>query len=437
MEELGEWQRTHYSKDISTEFDGKEVIIMGWVRAIRTQGKITFIKLADREGFSQIILKEGEVKPAVLNKFEKISRESVIAVKGTVKSNKEAPNGWEIIPIEVKILNLSEVPLPLEVETKKTPAELTTRLDARFLDLRKPEIAAIFRITNTIKNAFFEFFRKEGFIDVNTPVIVAAATEGGAELFSLKYFDKEAFLAQSPQLYKQIMMGTGFDKVTIVTPVFRAEPHDTYRHLNELIQLDIEVSFVRSEEDILEYFDKFLPFAIEKVREFNKKDLEILNTRIFDVKSPIKRLTYEEALEIVKKMGVKLRFGEDLTPEAEKKLCEKFNPVIVKKWPFKVRSFYCMREGKEYCKGFDLLYNGIEIASGAQREHRYKNLVENLKEKKLDPKKFNFYLDAFKFGMPPHAGWSIGLERFVMTLLNLPNIKEARLFPRTRERLHP
>jgi aspartyl-tRNA synthetase len=437
MEELGDWKRTHYSKEISGKFDSKEVIVMGWVRAIRTQGKITFIKLADREGFSQIILKENETKPNVLKKFEEISRESVIAVKGTVKKNKEAPNKWEIIPIEVKILNLAETPLPLEVETKKTPAELVTRLDSRFLDLRKREVAAIFKVTDTVKSAFLEFFGKQGFVDINTPVIVAAATEGGAELFPLKYFEREAFLSQSPQLYKQILMSTGFDKVVIVTPVFRAEPHDTYRHLNESMQMDIEVAFVRNEEDALEYFDKFLPYAIEKIKKKNKTDLKFLGTEIKEVKAPIKRITYEEALEVLNKKGIKIKFGEDLTPEAERKLCEEFNPVIVTKWPFIVRSFYCMKEGEKLCKGYDLLYNGIEIASGAQREHRYDNLVGNMKAKNLNPKSFEFYLNAFRYGMPPHAGWSIGLERFVMTLLNLQNIREARLFPRTRERIHP
>jgi len=436
IENLGDWQRTHYSKEITTDMDNQVVIVMGWVRELRDIGKLKFIKLADREGFIQVKAKEGEVFPNIMKKIETVGREDVIAVKGTVKANKEAPGGREIIPIEIKILNTAEKPLPLEIEIKKTPAELKTRLDARVLDLRKPEVAAIFNISDTLKRSFFDYFDNQGFIDVNTPLIVGAAAEGGATLFKIDYFGKEAYLNQSPQLYKQMLLASEFDKVNIVSHVFRAEPHETIRHINEVIQMDIEEAFVRNEEDVLKYFDGYFMHFIDNLNKLCKTEFEILKKEIPSIKTPINRITYDEALSALKKNKISLKWGEDLTPEAERKLCEIYNPIIITKWPFGIKPFYCMKDGK-YSRGFDLLFNGIEVSSGAQREHRYAELIKNMKEKGLNPNDFSFYLEAFKFGMPPHAGWSIGLERLTMALLNLKNIREATLFPRTKERLFP
>jgi len=439
MDSLGEWQRTHYSKEINPEMDSQEIIVMGWVRELRDIGKLKFIKLADREGFIQIISKEGNVKPKVIEKIEKLGREDVIAVKGTVKANKTAPRGLEIIPIEIKILNTAKKPLPLEIETKKTPASLDTRLDQRPLDLRKPEIMAIFKISDFLKKSFFDYFRKNGFIDLNTPLIVGAAAEGGATMFYVDYFGKDAFLNQSPQLYKQMVLSSGFDKVMIISHVFRAEPHDTYRHLNEIIQMDMEEAFIRDEEDVLKHFDGYLSFVHDNISKNCSDSLEALNFKIQNIEFPIKRITYDETLKELAKEGIKIKWGEDLTPEAEKTICKIFNPVIITKWPAEVKPFYCMREtdNTKITKGFDLLFNGIEISSGAQREHRYNELVKNIKGKKLNPKDFKFYLDFFKYGMPPHGGWSIGLERLTMALLKLSNIRESSLFPRTKERLVP
>ncbi len=434
-----EWQRTHYSKEVNPEMDNQEVIVMGWVRELRDMGKLKFIKLADREGFIQITVKKGDVKPELIEKVETLGREDVIAVKGTVKKNKEAPGEREIIPIDIKILNVAEKPLPLEMETKKTPALLDTRLDQRPLDLRKPEVMAIFKVSDFLKRSFFEYFHNKGFIDLNTPLIVGAAAEGGATMFKLDYFGRDAFLNQSPQLYKQMVLASGFDKVTIISHVFRAEPHDTYRHLNEIIQMDEEEAFIRDEEDVLKNFDGYLEFIFDKINEKCADSLEILKFKPQKIEFPIKRLTYDETLKELKKNGVEIAWGEDLTPEAEKVICGIFNPVIVTKWPVKVKPFYCMREpdNPKITRGFDLLFNGLEISSGSQREHRYDELIKNIKEKGLKPKDFEFYTNIFKYGMPPHGGWSIGLERLTMTLLKLANIKESSLFPRTRERLIP
>lgn len=439
MEELGDWQRTHYSSEIKPEQDSDTVIVMGWVRAIRLVGKLIFFQLADRDGFVQVTIRPKDVPENLIKKLENISRETVLAVKGTVKANKEAPHGFEIIPREARILNMAEAPLPMEVVTKKTPAELPTRLDARFIDLRKPEVATIFNIADTLKISFLNYFDSKGFININPPIIIGAASEGGAELFPVKYFDREAYLNQSPQLYKQILMAAGFDKVSIVTPVFRAEPHDTPRHLNEAIQMDIEVAFVRDEEDALKWYDEVIPHMIEQVKKKCGNALKILEFDLPVPKKPLKRITYDEALEILKKKGIKLKWGEDFTPEAEKRICQEFNPVIITKWPTALRSFYSMPEpgNPKICRAYDVLYNGIEISSGAQRIHIYKDLMEAFKRKGLSTKGFEFYLDSFRFGAPPHGGWSIGLERLTMALLKLSTIREATLFPRTKERLTP
>jgi aspartyl-tRNA synthetase len=437
-EELGDWQRTHYSAEVTAALDGKTVILFGWARAIRGGAKISFIQLADREGSVQITAKAGVVAPAVMEKIMKLNREDVIAVHGTVKASKEAPNGLEIVPLEIRTVNRAEAPLPMEVVTKKTPAELPTRLDARFLDLRKPEVAAIFDITDKLKISFLNYFDQNGFLNINPPIIVGAATEGGTELFPVKYFDREAFLNQSPQLYKQILMAAGFDKVSIATPVFRAEPHDTYRHLNEMVQMDIEVAWVRDEEDVLKWFDGYLAYALGRVKKECARSLGLLNIS-FSVPQKITRLTYDEALKVLSEMKRPLKWGEDFSPEHERLLCEKYNPVIITKWPTAVRSFYSMPDPKnpKVCRAYDLLYNGLEISSGAQRIHKLDELLAAFKRKNLDPAGFKFYTDAFRYGMPPHGGWSIGLERFAMALLKLSNIREASLFPRTRERLTP
>jgi nondiscriminating aspartyl-tRNA synthetase len=438
MDNIGDWQRTHFSKDITPEMDNREVIVMGWCREIRDIGKLKFIKLADRNGFAQIIVKGSDVPPKLLEKVATLGREDVIAVKAIVKANKQAPSGFELVPVDLRILNVAEKPLPLEMETKKTPAELNTRLNVRYMDLRKLEVQNIFKVSDFLKGKFNEYFKGQGFIDLNTPTIVGAAAEGGATLFKIDYFGQKAYLNQSPQLYKQMVLASGMDKIMIVSRVFRAEPHDTPRHINELIQMDAEEAFIRDEEDVLKHFDGYLKLVLDNIQ---KQFGDFLPKTDFknNLKIPIKRLEYTDALKELSENGVKLKWGEDLTPEAEKKLCELYNPVLITRWPSSVKPFYCMKdpEDSKLSRGFDLLLNGTEVSSGAQREHRFDELVKNIKEKGLDPKDFTFYTDAFRYGMPPHAGWSIGLERLTMTLLNLPNIKEASLFPRTKERLSP
>lgn len=421
--------RTHYS------FDANEgsVTIAGWVRAIRDIGKTKFVIVADRYGEVQVTAKKGETSDSLMKQIDALAKESVVSVSGIVKKSAQAPGGREIIPDKIIVLSKSEAILPLDLKVK---SNLDTRLDFRFLDLRRPEVRAIFRIKDVIQRSFVRYFEERGFILINTPAIAAAATEGGTNLFPISYFDREAFLVQSPQLYKQMMMASGFDKVVIVTPVFRAEEHDTSFHLNETTQMDIEIAFVENEQDALVYLDGAINYIFSQVSKNCGAELEALNRKL-DIPKAIKQLTYDDGLQLLKKEGMTLKWGDDLTPEVQRALNKHFDPVIITKWPADIRAFYAMPEPDGRCRGYDLLIDGIEICSGAQRIHEHDKLVKEMQRRKMNPKNFEFYLNAFKYGMPPHAGWSIGLERLTMVICGVKNIRECMLFPRDRKRLAP
>lgn len=428
--------RTHYSSEITAKHDRKKVKISGWLRSKREMGKVSFLILHDAKGNIQITLKKNEVPESTFELAKKLGNEDVISVSGTVRKNDSAPEGREIVPDKIELLNKAKTPLPLDI---KGHAELDTRLDHRYLDLRKPHVRAIFRVKDVVQKSFINYFDEQGFLAIHPPVIVASATESGAALFPISYFDKEAFLAQSPQLYKQMVMASGIDKVYIVMPVFRAEEHDTTRHLNEVIQMDIELAFVEDEEDALKHMENVVAYICDRVKNECEKELKILNVDLQVPKLPFKRLTYDEALKILEKDKIKVKWGEDLPPEGERTLCKNFDPVLIKKWPTNIRAFYSMPEpgNEKICRAYDLLFKGMEISSGAQRIHKEDELVRQLKNRKMNPKNFEFYLEAFRHGMPPHAGWSIGLERLTMAICGLKNVRETSLYPRTRTRLVP
>lgn len=430
--------RTHYSSHLTKKHHGKEVTVAGWIKKIRDIGKVKFIILRDKEGEIQVTAKKGGCPDAVFDSISSLTRESVLSVKGRVVSSKSAPNELEILPDEIIVLSKAETPLPLETDPN-IKSELDTRINYRFLDLRRKEVDAIFRIKDVIHRSFVRYLEQEGFMLVHTPCIVAAATEGGTNLYPISYFEKEAFLSQSPQLYKQILMASGLDKVVIVTPVFRAEEHNTVRHLNESTQMDIEVAFVEDEQDALKYMQGVIHFIYSEVEKHCSEQLKALNRKIVVPKLPIEQITYDKCLKLLENDGIKIKWGDDLTPDAERTICKHFNPVLVTKWPTDIRAFYAMPEpgNEKICRAYDMLIDGLEVNSGAQRQHDYGKLVKEMKRRKMNPKNFEFYLDAFKFGMPPHAGWSFGLERLTMVICGLKNVREAMLWPRDRTRLTP
>ncbi|GAB6102354.1 aspartate--tRNA(Asn) ligase [Thermococcus atlanticus] len=436
--------RTHYSSQINEELDGKRVKVAGWVYEIKDLGGIKFLWIKDREGIVQITAPKKKVAPELFALIPKLKAEDVIAVEGIVSFTPKAKLGFEILPERIEVLSRARTPLPLD-PAGKVKAELDTRLDNRFIDLRKPEIMAIFKIRSSVFRAVREFFHREGFIEIHTPKIIATATEGGTELFPMKYFEKDAFLAQSPQLYKQIMMASGLDRVYEIAPIFRAEEHNTTRHLNEAWSIDAEMAFIENEEEVMGLLEKLVAYTIGYIKENNGKELEILSFELEEPKLPFRRISYTKALEILADLGKEIPWGEDIDTEGEKMLGgyikENYDEDLyfLYQYPSEAKPFYIMKydEKPEISRSFDLEYRGVEITSGGQREHRHDILVEQIREKGLNPESFEFYLKAFRYGMPPHGGFGLGAERLIKQMLNLGNIREVILFPRDRKRLTP
>ena len=406
----------------------KQVEIAGWVHNIRDLSKVKFLVLRDNSGIIQITGIKGKTDEKVFKMMDKISRESVIYVKGSVKDSKQAPGGKEINPSEIIVMGEAEK-LPIDV-SNHSKTELPKRLDYRFLDLHRQRIQAIFKIQGEITNSFREFFYNKGFLEVQLPSVISSSSEGGTELFPIQYFEKKAYLAQSPQLYKQ-MLACSVENVFTITPVWRAEKHNTVRHLNESRQMDIEMAFA-NQEVVMKQLEDVVKYIIKQVIKKCKKELDVLEVKL---KVPnVKYLSYEDA---IKKVGSK--FGDDFTPDQEKKLCEMYKDSLVftYSWPMAIKPFYIMPSGDRLSKGFDTLYKGVEISSGGQRIHMPELIEKRLKAKGLNPKNFKSYIDSFRFGAPPHAGWSIGLERLTQLIVGEKNIREACLFPRDRDRLVP
>ena len=419
-------------KDVFSKKESEKVEIAGWVHLVRDLSKIKFILLRDITSMIQVTGIQSKTPSEVFNNMEKISRESVIYVSGTVVNSKQAPGGKEVLPEKIVVLNPAEE-LPIDVlDYSKT--ELPKRLDYRFLDFHRRRIQAIFKIQTVIANSFREYFYNKGFIEMQPPCIIGSASEGGTELFKVKYFEKDAYLAQSPQLYKQ-MVACSMEKTFMITPVWRAEKHNTKRHINEIRQMDIEMAFA-NQEVIMKELEEVVKYIVKKVIEKCPEELKLLEVNLKVPKA--KYLSYDET---VKLLGIP--YGEDLSPENEKELEKKFPDTIVfvHSWPLSLKPFYIMPKNQnpdsKLSEGFDAIYKGIEISSGGQRIHIPELLTERIKANGLNVESFKSYIDSFRYGSPPHGGWSIGLERLTEGICNLDNIREATMFPRDRDRLNP
>ena len=432
--------RTHYSKEIGKKEYNSIVSVAGWIEDIRNLGSIAFVILRDKQGTLQVTcLKKDDKK--LFEKLVSLPRESVISVKGICKENEKVRNGYEILPKEVEILSISDKPLPMGV-VDKTGIEFETRFDNRFIDLRKIEIQAIFKIRDKVIDSAKDFLRKNDFIEVHTPKIIASASEGGTDLFKVEYFEKNAFLAQSPQLYKQMLMATGLDRVFEIAWYFRAEKHNTTRHLNESTAVDIEMAFINSEEEVMKILEN-MTLEMWNAAKTCKEELEILDIDLEKINVPFKRVTYDEVIELLNERDHKIEWGADFGSKEESiigKIMEEKNEVFyfITKYPLEAKPFYTMPyEDMKYSRSFDLGCKGLEIASGSQRIHDKNLLIERIEKHGLNPKDFESYLKAFRYGMPPHGGFGFGIERFLMQLLKLKNIRECILFPRDRTRLIP
>ncbi|OYT43474.1 MAG: aspartate--tRNA(Asn) ligase [Candidatus Aenigmarchaeota archaeon ex4484_56] len=413
--------------------DNIEVLLKGWVENKRELGKLIFLILRDAKSKIQIIVKEDS---PLFEEVKKLRREYVIEVKGVTKLNDKAPNGVEIIPQSIKILNTSESPLPIEF-SGKIDTDLSKRLDYRFLDLRNHKTKKIFEIKSKFLYFARKFFYEKDFIEVHTPKIVCQGAEGGSELFPILYYNKEGYLTQSPQFYKQILQSAGFEKVYEIGPIYRAEKSHTVRHLSEFFGIDCEISFINSYEDLMKLIENFIKYSLIKLGESCKEEFKFLNIDLPQIINPIPKITLKEIGKLINKEC------NDLSPEDEKKvgikIKEKYNTdfVFIIDYPFEARPFYTMKKGDNLTYSFDLLFKGLEIITGSQREHNLNTLKNQAKEKNISLDSISFYLDAFKYGMPPHGGFGFGIERFIMQLLDLKNIRESSLFPRDVERLMP
>ena len=437
LDSIGDWVRTHYTSQISPEIDGQEVTLFGWVQDIRDLGGIRFIILQDHEGTIQLTIPKKRIHPEVLAKSDLLQKRFSFGIKGNVKKTNMTPRGIEVIPSSIKIFNIATEQLPLDI-TGKTPALIEARLDARPLDLAQEKNIATFKVQHTALEAIRSFLFERKFLEVHTPRIIASATEGGAELFSVDYFGQKAYLAQSPQLYKEELT-LSFEKVFEVGPFFRAEESHTRRHLSEFTSVDIEAAFANA-TDVMVLLEQVIHHASMAVQEKCAAELAVLGYKFEVPQIPFKRLTYDQVLDDLKAQGVTIPWGEDIPTEAFRVLGELY-PFFyfITDWPTHAKAFYIKpREDKpEICEGFDLMWRYIELVSGGTRIAQKDQLIQRLAEKGLNPESFKCHLQAYDYGMPPHAGWGLGLERLTMILTGNKNIREVTLYPRDRVRLTP
>ena len=429
--------RTHYSKDVP-EREGEKIRVAGYIESVRDIGKVKFMIIRDKEGKIQITTKDEKIGEQI----NSMTKQSFVLVEGTVKLNKQAPGGREIVPTGIELLSKADVPLPLDPKIK---SGLDKRLDWRVLDLRKPEIMAVFKIQSKLVEGMEEYLRKEKFIRVFTPCLIGTASEGGAEVFPVIYFDKEAFLRQDPQLHRELLISSGFDKIFDLGPNWRAEPSHTPRHLCEHRGCAVEVAFIKDETDTMRLEEQLIISAFKRVKNDCKEELELLEKDVKIPRTPFPELRFPDIYDILKKMGKEIEFGEDYDRESEKLLSEyvkekyKHDFFFVNRFPFKAKPFYVMRvdENPQWARSVDLMFKGLEMSSGGQREHRYEKIIEQAKEKKLDLKNINWFTKFFRYGAPPMGGFNLGIERLTQKLLDLENIREATPFPRAPERLMP
>lgn len=446
---MPKWKRTRFAAEIGEEDYNTEIIVCGWVQSVKNLGKMAFLKIRDRTGIAQVTALSKTMDEENYKKIVSTPRESAVSVHGVVKQSPQAKTGWEIIPYHFAIMGQSRTPLPLGV-VDKVDADMDTRFDNRFLDLRKPNIQAIFKIRSTLLSAVRNTFWEEKFIEIQTPKIVATATEGGTALFQMNYFDRKAYLNQSPQLFKQTMMATGLDRVFEIGPAFRAEEHDTIRHLNEYTSIDVEMAWA-DRDDSMELLEKVIQRVYSDVLNNNYSCLDTLDIKLVAPEMPFPRIKYSEVIEKLESRDLKvvdevtgkkrnIQWGDDIPMEGSKIIAEdRPSLYFIVDWPMSLKPFYIHpRNGdEEISEGFDLNFGEKELVSGGQRVHDPGLLKEMIDKKGLKHGDFEFYTKAFEYGMPPHAGWGLGVERLTMILTNTTNVREVVLFPRDKNRLVP
>ena len=416
---------------------GETVKVQGWIHRIRKMGKIAFIILRDRSGLVQCVIDTKIID------IKDLKLECVVELVGVVKDRNAETKECELLAQTLKIISKVTEDLPVEINKEELEVNIDTLLNNRVISLRHLKTNAIFKIQAALAQGFGEFLKNEGFTQVYTPKIVAEGTEGGTGLFELKYFEKKAYLAQSPQFYKQMLVGAGYERVFEIGHVYRAEEHNTIRHLNEYVSMDLEMGFIENEVDIMQLETRLIKYIFQYVTNQCKKELELLKVEFPKIGEEIPSMKLSEAIEILKTEYGKKQLTKDLDPEGEKLICqyvkEKYNSdfIFLTHYPLSKRPMYTMPEGTELTHSFDLLFRGLEITTGGQRIHNYEQLKESISSRGLNVESFAGYLEVFKYGMPPHGGLAIGLERLTYQLLGLRNVREVTLFPRDRDRIAP
>lgn len=425
-----------YTKEVSAHV-GEVVKIAGFVQAIRNQGSIKFLIIRDIKGLLQVVFLKNS---SAFGQIDDLTLESVVEITGLAKQEAQAPGGYELEAASLEVLSTSvpSLPIPVVVEKSGEESEISKRLDYRYIDLRKIENTKIFKVWTALEKGFREYLLGEDYLQVYSPSFMSSASESGSEVFEVKYFDRKAYLAQSPQFYKQMAMSAGFERVFLTGPVFRAEPSFTTRHLTEFTGWDFELSYIASHHDVMDELEKAIVSGFESVKVAGLVDCEI-------PVRPFPRITMREAKALLSQQGILSEKQHDVSPEEERELAkiikEKYGHdfVFLIDWHISARPFYHMRhaDNKDLTKSFDLLYRGLEITTGAQREHRYKMLEEQAVEKGMVLEELDYYINFFRYGCPPHGGVGIGPGRIVMQLLGLSSVKEATFLPRDVKRLNP
>ena len=417
-------------------FIEKEIKIEGWLYRVRGLKSITFLLIRDRSGLVQCVIENNNID------LSSLKLESVVSIVGIVKKSNNSLNPFEILVESFEIISEAHE-LPIELNKKELDVNLDTILNNRAISIRHEKVNSIFKIQNIIVQSFREFLINKGFTEIFTPKIVAEGAEGGTEVFKVEYFEKTAYLAQSHQFYKQMMVGAGFERVFEVAHVYRAEQHNTSRHLNEYISMDLEIGFINDEFDIMNLEEDLIKFILKAIEVKGKEYLKILNVNIPKIDVSIPKIELNEAIEILKKVYGKGDLEGDLDPEGEKLICkyakEKYGCdfIFLTNYPKRKRPMYTMPFEEQGTRSFDLLFKGVEITTGGQRINDYNMLIKSIENKGLNPKDYESYTDIFRYGMPKHGGLAIGLERITTQLLNLENVREASLIPRDRTRITP
>ena len=424
--------RTHLIEELNSSMEGQDVLFGGWVVDLRKLGKMAFLTVRDVTGMCQVIVKGDSM--ALL---EGLNRQSVVRISGKIQASKAKDFDFEVLAIEIQILAKAEYPLPID-PIGRLESDIDNRLNSRALDMRNQKTASIFKLRSQVLASIRETLIERKFIEINTPKIIGSASEGGADLFSLDYFGKQAYLAQSPQLYKE-QMTIGLERVFEISSFYRAEKSHTGRHLSEFTSVDIEAAMM-DYTDVMDVLESIVIDVFKNTSENSKTEQQEIGHEIKVPKSPFERVTYTQALEELSGLDIKIEFGEDLQDSHLRSLGEKHPGFFfLTDWPMKLKPFYIHEKDDDptLSRSFDLQYGYLELSSGGRRLHDPEQLKVRLKEQDLDPSSFEEHLKTFGWGMPPHSGWGMGLDRLMTVLVGIDNVREVVLYPRDPDRLKP